>query len=179
MANLVKLKLKKIFLLLGVSLALSTQAFAISQCSKANRPRCVESCNSVRKFSRPICVKKCLNKFCSNLFQAKRSGAPVAGPCQSCMEAMSEGHCRSSCANTEEPMVCRQKCSKLKCEKQCSLLDKSYSEGSEPTKSDCGKCKKLAKSPCSKRCGKSTRPGYTTCMVGCVHESCLTTCYPN
>lgn len=168
------LKLKKIFLLLGVSLALCS-----NQCYEASRPGCEAGCKGATKYSFPSCVNTCLKKHCAATYgPGQSSSIRSGGACQACLSNQSEGVCQNRCHNTEEPSLCRQKCSKLNCENQCSLL-KSYSEEANPTKQDCGKCKRAKKPTCSKRCGKSSRPGYTACVVACVHESCLTTCFPN
>jgi len=171
------LKLKKIFLLLGVSLALCS-----NQCYQTSRPSCEKGCEGSTKYSFPSCVNTCLKKHCAARYDNARSssigGHANRGACQACLSNQSEGVCQDRCQNTEDPYLCREKCSKLNCENQCSLL-KNYSQEANPTKQDCGKCKKAVKPRCSKRCGKKTRPGHTACVVACVHESCLTTCYPN
>lgn len=176
------LKLKRIFRLLGASLLFSFifTSFAISesQCKQSYRPGCEKECKSASKYSFPICVGGCLKRLCATSYDTRASKKNIASPCQACLKSQAGGHCLSQCKNTEDPSLCRSECSKLQCEKQCSLL-KNYSKEVDPTKQDCGKCKKQARPTCSKRCGKKTRPGYTTCMVGCVHESCLTTCFPN
>ena len=185
------LKLKKIFLLLGVSLFLSSLAFtnsALAQdpCKESYRAECEKSCESSTKYSFRSCVGTCLKKFCAASYDARannRSGSlntssSVGGSCKACLKAKSDGICNTRCSNTEDPYSCKEKCSKLQCENRCSLL-KNYSKETNPTKQDCGKCKKFSKATCAKRCGKNTRPGHAACVVGCVHETCLTTCFPN
>ena len=178
------LKLKKIYRLLGVSLvytvlasSLASNVLANNQCSKASRPHCEKECESASKYSFPVCIDACLKNLCAANY-GNRGSENIEGVCRACLKSQSEGYCLSSCKNTEDPNLCRKECSKLQCENQCSLL-KNYSEEADPTKQDCGKCKKRVRPTCSKRCGKKTRPGYKACMVGCVHETCLTTCFPN
>ena len=185
------LKLKKIFRLLGASfllcsLALHSVALAQNECKESYRAKCSKNCESATKYSFPNCVNTCLKKFCAASYDAKansrtgssKTSGSAGGSCKACLKVKLEGVCNTRCLNTEDPYSCKEKCSKLQCESRCSLL-RNYTEETNPTKRDCGKCKKFSKSRCSKRCGKKSRPGHTACTVACVHETCLTTCFPN
>ena len=178
------MKLEKIFLLLGVSLLLTTNSYsqtACSDCYAIKRPNCENRCNgSATRVAFSSCVDTCVSsscgKYCKNAPTTTNSSSSasdtqsyadptlsefspfpnVSGDCGKCLRNATARLCHSKCPydQVEDVIACRKSCAKLECSSSCQLPNEERNSDNE-------------KPPTVRDCAECKREGESICRGKC------------
>lgn len=165
-------------------------------CFERMRPKCEVQCEKIRnRRGFQTCTEKCsvnrCERDCGYVTVQEGASANVdtsddalfsdgARLCDYCLRKAKRGGCYNQCRSAYEVAKCLDKCAKRQCSRKCQLPHHPTRKTQPETRPhQCEYCKRVAQGSCSQKCGRDKeRPGYVSCEVSCIQETCMKECHP-